>query len=53
MNLPALPPPPMIVKHVHSGTWAENAGPLGFEKPPGAAGVVDHRDECCHMLSPF
>eukprot|EP00435_Cladocopium_sp_Y103_P018542 s220_g4.t1 len=26
VNLPPLPPPPMIVKHVHSGTWAENAG---------------------------
>eukprot|EP00913_Durusdinium_trenchii_P011588 g10882.t1 len=26
MSLPPLPPPPMIVKHVHEGTWAENAG---------------------------
>lgn len=26
VNLPPLPPPPMIVKHVHSGTWAETAG---------------------------
>lgn len=26
VNLPPLPPPPMIVKHVHSGTWAESAG---------------------------
>lgn len=27
--LPPLPPPPMIVKTVHRGTWADNQGRLG------------------------